>query len=676
VRIFTEKYKAGANTHKLSVAVFASILAATLSFLGAFHYFNNVYRSIFSEISTYTNTAIVNSELNRRFMDLELDVRNLLTIVLRAPEQVADFHRNLRDDFAALQKLVNESEEIRIKEQVHEELDTYQNFLDRLLQDYSMLNVELQSINTFFKTYKLALEQLQEKIGNAIVETTLAEQNVEGLLQAFVLVPLCDEEFLNSHSQLRSSIANYTPSLLGVVIDDAHQKDFSKTTLGHLATMEKTLRTMTSADAPIGPTIKNMVKILPEYRDNIKRLHDILVSSMAHYEEFIIARDVILISLEDVDQIGSDGIKNIQMLAKRHEKQEYYLSFLISALIMTVALAGFLLTRRAAKQLNTVVKDIVEAKEQQQEMNVQLKQEIAERLKAEKLLSLARDDLEIRVEQRTTELFNSNLLLQDEIKERLKTQKDLEAERERLLVTLKSIGDAVIATDTRGNILLLNQMAEKLTGWNQVDAVGKPLQEVFHVIHGQSHQSVKNPVEHVLAAGSVIGLADQVILVDRKGRGKNIADSCAPIRDSNGEIIGVVLVFRDITEHLKIEAELLKIKKLESIGVLAGGIAHDFNNILAAILGNINLASFDNELKESTRTLLSEAEKASLRAKDLTQQLLTFAKGGEPVKEISSLERVIIDSASFVLRGDKVACRYEIPEDLWMVNIDKKGVEK
>jgi len=97
----------------------------------------------------------------------------------------------------------------------------------------------------------------------------------------------------------------------------------------------------------------------------------------------------------------------------------------------------------------------------------------------------------------------------------------------------------------------------------------------------------------------------------------------------------------------------------------------DINDILAAILGNINLALFDQDLKEKTKKLLSEAEKASIRAKELTQQLLTFSKGGEPVKEVSSLDEVIRDSADFILLGDKVSCRYDIPEDLWLVDIDK-----
>ncbi len=259
----------------------------------------------------------------------------------------------------------------------------------------------------------------------------------------------------------------------------------------------------------------------------------------------------------------------------------------------------------------------------------------------------------------------------DNITEQLKTQQDLAAEKERLAVTLRSIGDGVITADISGNVVLLNKVAENLTGWTNEEAVGRPLEEVFYLINEQTREICENPVIKVITSGQIVAMANHTVLVAKDGIERNIADSGAPILDARSNIIGAVLVFRDVTEKIKTDKELLKVKKLESIGVLAGGIAHDFNNILTAILGNINLVLFEEDLKGNTKKLLSEAEKASIRAKDLTQQLLTFAKGGEPVKQASSLGRVIKDSSDFVLHGGKVACRYDIPEDLWMVDIDR-----
>ena len=253
---------------------------------------------------------------------------------------------------------------------------------------------------------------------------------------------------------------------------------------------------------------------------------------------------------------------------------------------------------------------------------------------------------------------------------------ELSMEKERLAVTLRSIGDGVITTDTAGNVVLLNKVAEQLTGWTNEEAAGRPLREVFDIINEQTGQPCENPVEKILQTGEIIGLDQHTVLRAKNGVERRIDDSGAPIRDLESKIIGTVLVFRDITEQLKTEQELLKVKKLESVGVLAGGIAHDFNNILSAILGNLDISLLDTDLKDRTRKFLEEAKKASVRAKGLTQQLLTFAKGGEPVKETSSIGDVIQDSAQFVLHGGNVACRFAIPDDLWLADIDKGQISQ
>jgi signal transduction histidine kinase/CheY-like chemotaxis protein len=183
-------------------------------------------------------------------------------------------------------------------------------------------------------------------------------------------------------------------------------------------------------------------------------------------------------------------------------------------------------------------------------------------------------------------------------------------------------------------------------------------------------------VEKVLSQGEVIGLTNHTTLIARDGRERRIADSGAPILDRDGNTLGVVLVFQDISGKQRMEEEMLKVKKLESVGVLAGGIAHDFNNILTAILGNISMALLDDKLEGKIRKLLTEAEKASLRARDLTRQLLTFSKGGDPIREMASIGEIIRDSADFVLHGSNVSCRYAIADDLWLVAIDRGQISQ
>lgn len=263
-----------------------------------------------------------------------------------------------------------------------------------------------------------------------------------------------------------------------------------------------------------------------------------------------------------------------------------------------------------------------------------------------------------------------------EIAERARVEESLASEKERLAVTLRSIGDGVITTDIDGRIVLLNNVAEALTGWRQAEAVGKPLSEVFHIISEKTGQVCESPVENALRTGSIIELANHTVLIARDGTRRIIADSGAPIRDKESRIIGVVLVFRDVTEKLRMEEELLKTQKLESVGILAGGIAHDFNNILTAVIGKISLAKRFVIQGDAVADRLEEAEKAAVRARDLTQQLLTFSRGGAPIKKISSVSDLIMESANFALSGANVRCDFFMQDGLWPAQLDEGQISQ
>ena len=143
-----------------------------------------------------------------------------------------------------------------------------------------------------------------------------------------------------------------------------------------------------------------------------------------------------------------------------------------------------------------------------------------------------------------------------------------------------------------------------------------------------------------------------------------------PLCGSNGEVEKLLAVSRDVTEQKQMEEELLRAQKLESVGLLAGGIAHDFNNILTTILGNVSLARMKVDPEDELFDLLREAEATSKKAQTLTKQLLTFAKGGAPVKETAFIQDILKESSSFVLRGSKSSCKLSIAENLWPAEID------
>lgn len=260
--------------------------------------------------------------------------------------------------------------------------------------------------------------------------------------------------------------------------------------------------------------------------------------------------------------------------------------------------------------------------------------------------------------------------LQEEVLARKKAEEFLYREKERLSITLRSIGEAVITTDIDGKIVLLNRIAEKLTGWKQEEAEGKPLEDVFNLLNDKTREAQANPATYVLKTGAIIEPTEQIILQSKQKEEYLIENSCAPIFTKDQDIIGSVLVFRDITQERKAEEDLFKMKKLQSVGVLAGGLAHDFNNILAAILGNVDLALTKTDANHQVYPLLSKVKKATIRAKNITLQLLTFSKGGSPIKQTSEIKEIIQDSAEFVLHGSSVICEYQFSDDLWLVDVD------
>jgi PAS domain S-box-containing protein len=254
------------------------------------------------------------------------------------------------------------------------------------------------------------------------------------------------------------------------------------------------------------------------------------------------------------------------------------------------------------------------------------------------------------------------------------TQKML-VEKERMSVTLSSINEGVITADTEAKIVLLNRVAEEKTGQILSHAKGKLLAHVFRLGDPDAQANLSQRVQAVLETGIVWHTSQPVTLRSHDGVNPPISATISPLRGAQGEIHGVVLVFHDVTERQKLLEEQIKTGKLESIGMLAGGIAHDFNNLLTAILGNISIASFSSDPNEC-RQCLVEAEQACGRARDLTQQLLTFAKGGAPIRKTAVLGDAIRESARFATHGSATLCECQLPEDMWPVDADKGQISQ
>jgi len=181
-----------------------------------------------------------------------------------------------------------------------------------------------------------------------------------------------------------------------------------------------------------------------------------------------------------------------------------------------------------------------------------------------------------------------------EVSRRRAAEAQLQSYGERLRVTLASIGDAVIATDPLGNVVLMNGVAQELTGWAEEDARGHPLAEVFVIVEEGTRRPVESPVDKVLREGKVVGLANHTLLIARSGRECAIDDSGAPIRDADGALVGVVLVFRDFTERHALERQLQEqtarlVESAQRKDEFMSMLAHELRNPLAPMMTGLQL---------------------------------------------------------------------------------------
>ena len=192
-----------------------------------------------------------------------------------------------------------------------------------------------------------------------------------------------------------------------------------------------------------------------------------------------------------------------------------------------------------------------------------------------------------------------------------------------LHTTLRSIGDAVIACDPDGSVVFMNKVAEQLTGWQENEGKGHLLSEIFSIFNQRTRAVEESPVDKVRRLGTVVGLANHTVLISKHKQEFHVSDSAAPILDENARMIGIVLVFRDVTERYAAEQALVRTEKLASAGRLAAAIAHEVNNPLEGLVNLIYLARQDDNI-ENIRRHLDQADRELQRIAHITRQTLGF----------------------------------------------------
>lgn len=297
---------------------------------------------------------------------------------------------------------------------------------------------------------------------------------------------------------------------------------------------------------------------------------------------------------------------------------------------------------------------------------------VIERRAAEKELLLVNrklenmiNELENIVDKRTRELLDANRNLKQEIAGREKAQKELLASETKYRMLAENALDVIIEADLDGSIIYMSP--------NFGEVFGAPAPESRAGAHFESLacEADRVAVRNMFAAIAARGFAKEVVF---RGAG---FDSKPVWLESSGKLFTsadgtphAVIVTRNVTERKKIEDEMVKNAKLESLGILAGGIAHDFNNVLMGIIGNVTLAR-RRSADASVAELLARAEKVSYKAKSLTEQLITFSKGGQPIKKSVGVNELICEAVQFALSGSSMKSEFFLDPSLWPVEADE-----
>jgi PAS domain S-box-containing protein len=258
------------------------------------------------------------------------------------------------------------------------------------------------------------------------------------------------------------------------------------------------------------------------------------------------------------------------------------------------------------------------------------------------------------------------LILLDDITNRKIIERSLQASERRYRKLYDSMMDGFVSLDMEGRILEFNTAYRDMTGHTDAELYSMTVWDLTpHRFHDIQKKIIQEQVlprghsetfekEYIRKDGSIVPIELRLYL----------------IKNEEGINTGMWSIAHDITKRKQTENELLRTSKIESLGVFAGGIAHDFNNLLTAIMGNLSIAKLDMSKNSKNYEILNEAEKASERAKDLTMQLLTFSKGGAPIKKIASIRDLLVDTVEFVLRGSQIKTSFSIPDKLWNAEID------
>jgi len=321
------------------------------------------------------------------------------------------------------------------------------------------------------------------------------------------------------------------------------------------------------------------------------------------------------------------------------------------------------------------VEYLASAKESAEQLNQELIGEIEERKKSGAELQKHREHLQELVDEQTAALSRTNELLKADIAKRKKVEEMLRQSREFIVRVIDTVDDGIIVVDRDYRIISANQAYCGLVNHPLAQVVGSKCYALSHKSPVPCHQGDHDcPVTKTFVTG--LPHAALHIHRDQDGKDMNVEIKSFPLKDSLGQTTSVIETLNNVTEKLKLEEQMRNAQKLESLGIIAGGIAHDFNNLLGGMFGYIDMAREQAEkgIINNVARYLVKALSAFDRARHLTQQLLTFSKGGAPILKTQPIVEHVRRTIQFALSGSNVAPLFTVPADIRLCSFDENQI--
>ncbi|MBI5640703.1 MAG: PAS domain S-box protein, partial [Nitrospirae bacterium] len=249
--------------------------------------------------------------------------------------------------------------------------------------------------------------------------------------------------------------------------------------------------------------------------------------------------------------------------------------------------------------------------------------------------------------------------------QRMRSIEALRESEEQYRSIFEAAANLILSVDPDGNIIDCNDRIREILGYDKEEIIGRQMPEI---VYQGNWEFSENSLKELFLPRSSRNMEQKMLKKD--GGVIEVRIHSSSLEDDKGNTLKFICIIEDITSRNRIKHELQNAQKLESLGLLAGGIAHDFNNLLAGLFGYIELAKTSSPPESKAVFYLGKAMGAFQRARDLTHQLLTFSKGGMPIKKVISVANMVKDAANLALSGSEIRCEHCIENDIWPVEAD------